>query len=272
MIETAVTLVPFERIDEILTYFSKNVENLGVRNAIAYIEATKDWQRSATASMIPSFVEPRFVSTGMNLTLFEILESLKRNPTNLILIDSDNLLDPNFQQLDDSMVRNGFDFYSVKERNSNASVEIKRSTLAATLGEYIIRNYKIRGRWRSPVFFGPKQAIRIGRDTLAKLDADVMGEIKQTFLQLDPAFEHFLADETLLGTIFLYSGLALTPWIIASEHKRIGTTREPSQFRSFITAAASVSFARLVDKRKYGKFRSYLVRYALALAARALLL
>ena len=274
MIETLVTYIPFTRIHELDLYFSKNREILAPKRAIAYVDVKHDWQKEVTKSRAPDWLEIRFGDWGDGSTcISDVFLDLKKETTNVIIVDSDNILDQNFQDTDNQMVEAGFDYYAVMEVDSpKALVYTKRSPKILSLKDGTeVRGYKIPGLWSGPVFVGPKQALRFGKATLDKLNTDVIKDASNAMKQVDPNLRRFVSDETPIGAILYYSGIKVSPWIIKSTHyQRFVPSPEPSGYR-ILNAAACSSYGKKMKCAKYRRFYWYYFRYKIALLIRAIL-
>ncbi len=266
--------MPFPRIHELDLYFAKNREILSPERVIAYVEVKQDWQKEIVEKRVPSWLEVRYGDWGDGTTcISDVLLDLKKDPSEAIIVDSDNILDRNFQDADNLMTEAGFDYYAVMERDSpKAAVYTKRSPKIMTLKDGTdVRGYKIPGIWSGPIFVGPKQALRFGKATLDKLDADVIRDASNAMKRIDSSLRRVVSDETPIGTILYYSGMQISPWILKSTHyQRFVPSPEPAGY-VILNATACASYGKKMMCSKYPRFYWYYARYKIALVLRAIL-
>ncbi|MEM3711536.1 MAG: hypothetical protein QW453_05785 [Thermoprotei archaeon] len=271
MIDTLITYLPFYRVHEIKKYFTQNVANLKPNRAIVYVDNVFDEvQKDILEQIFPNNIQLR---TGnwkdRNLCFIQILKDMRSESSNVLVVDSDNILEQGFRELDDALSRAGYTYYTVLEKEYNLpekllsrSIELAKLELGGS--SINVYGYRITGRWKSIFFVGPKQAVKLSRELLEKLDTHVISDVENSLLKIEPYIRYHISDETTLGLIYYYSGVAMMPWVIFSHHLGHDSNKAIDlRSRRMLAATARAQFARKMLKRKYGRVYWFYVRYKL---------
>lgn len=270
MIDLLITYLPFVRAGDIAAYFSKNREILKPRRAIAYVDSdSSDWKREAVNRIVGEGIEIRMGEwNDRTLCLVDIFKDLREMEfERALIVDSDNVLDSDFQAIDGSMQREGYDFYTVMDHTSPSEFRkhfIGRSKLVGT-----VYNYRIAGTWHGIYFIGPKQGIVMSSGFVASLHQDILSAVSESMKGIPARARQFMTDETTLGIILYYSGTKLTPWVVGSHHYRV----PPSEASVMtFTATAWASFGRALLNRFFTpRVLWFYLRYKAALIFRSLM-
>lgn len=280
MIDTLVTYIAFHRLPDIDAYFLKNVEIVKPKRSIVYIDNVYDeFHNEIIRQVLASSVEVR---TGnwrdKNLCVINILKDMRKDNSSVLIIDSDNLIDPGFNELDDAMEKNGHDFYTMLEHERKSmALDSKRITdlgiIALRDGRKIqVRNYKIAGTLRAIFYIGPKQGMRFGSRFLASLDGRLIDQVDNSVRKLHAGIGNQLSDESTLGLICYYSGVKTTPWVEFTRHVQHGAgTGSGENFSSVLKSIAHCDLARGVFSSKRPRVYWYYFRYKVTELARALI-
>lgn len=224
MIDTLITYLPFYRIHEIEKYFRANIDNLRTNKNIVYVDNVyNEFQKDILKERFP-YVEIRTCNfNDRNLCYIQILEDQIKEPSDVLVIDSDNILIDDFQKIDDEMQRAGFSFYNVADKGWNSASLGKRSSkigeIKANVNIYPVYSFKISGIHRMIFFIGPKQAVKLDKNVLDRMNKKAIMDIKNSMQKIDLRFRNYISDETTLGFIYYYSGINDIPWIIGTEHE-----------------------------------------------------
>lgn len=231
LIDTLLTYLPYSRISDIPNYFEKNVSAIRPKRSIVYVDGIRAISDGSVPRSILTTVKeqvnPSFeLRTGnwmdRNSCLMRIFMDLKSDVSfeNLYIIDSDNLLEPSFQEIDSLMERASFDFYAVMDKTIKSDANfIKRSRLVYSQGDLQVWSYRIfRRSWKSPFFIGPKQGIRMSKRFIDSLNTKTIAAISDSMNSIEPVLRNYIADEHTLGMMLYSSGISFTPWIKHGSH------------------------------------------------------
>ncbi|MEM3684069.1 MAG: hypothetical protein QXT39_00245 [Conexivisphaerales archaeon] len=257
-------------------FFEKNYEIIRPNHTMIFVDNVRDvpsdiWKKETVMRMAP-FAE---VITGdwfdPSLCLMDILLKLKETSfSRAMVIDSDDVLPPNFQLIDDLMKDENFGYYTLAEQNAEVKKAMykRRSKLIKKFGDIEVYNYKITGLRKGVFFIGPKQAIVMSKEFVSSLDSDVINQVSVSMRNVPSQLRHAVSDETTLGVVLYFSGIRYTPWIIASHHAfASGLDYHPL----FVSSGQSL-FARQLFKRiRHRRVLWYYLRYKFALVMRSIL-
>ncbi|MGC8593880.1 MAG: hypothetical protein ACP5LF_06315, partial [Nitrososphaeria archaeon] len=216
MIDKLITYLPFYRINEIEEYFKTNINNLRTSKNIVYVDNVYyEFQKSILKEHFP-YVEIKTCNfNDRNLCYIQILEDLIEEPSEVLIIDSDNVLIDDFQRIDDEMQKAEYNFYNVADKGWKPDSLGKRN---AKVGEIktdgitrFVYSYKIYGMYNMMFFIGPKQAVRLDKGILNRMNKKAITDIKDSLLKIDLRFRNYISDETTLGFIYYYSGIKNVP-------------------------------------------------------------
>jgi len=129
-----------------------------------------------------------------------------------------------------------FDFYTIiDEGATNWKKFLKRSRLIYELNvkskKITVYSFRIPGFWRGIFFIGPKQAVRLSKNLLEKIDTKILRHVELALNNVEPELRQYLSDETVLGTILYYSGIKWIPWLEYSVHYTHGSIKESNNLR-----------------------------------------
>jgi hypothetical protein len=271
LIDVLITYAPFARLQEVQEYFLKNKEIVRPKRSIIYVDASTGWQKELFRQRIPNDVDLVFDVWGNAPTcLLRILQDLKKDISSALVIDVDNLLDPDFPALEELLTEHGYDFYTIQNHDPNlARYWEGRSRVSLGEGKMRIFEYKIVGYNRSMFNVGPKQGLRFGRQALGKLSSQVIQDCLNALMKVDFRLRDFERDEAVLGAVLYYSGYRSTPWVYGSTHFQRGGEPAILSSRYAAMATASCVFGKHMRGRKYLRFYWYWLRYKLAAFYRA---
>ena len=271
MIDRLVTYVPFDRLHEIEKYFLKNKEIVKPNRAIVFMDGGLDWQVDVIKQRLPNDIEIIYGTWGNGpACVIDILSYLKKEPSDSLIVDSDNVLDPDFETIEKLMPEK-HDIYAIQNHDDKIGpVYEKRSNYVGTLADgHKVFEYRIPGHYNGIVNIGPKQAIRLGTSTLKTLRQQVLDDMKVAVLSIDFKLRRFLADETNWGTILYYSGITRTPWVYASTHYQRTSPQYSVPSRYVANATACTAYGKKM-MRRYRRYILYYLRYKLAVIQRAI--
>ncbi|MEM0272718.1 MAG: hypothetical protein QW514_09285 [Thermoprotei archaeon] len=272
MIDTLITYVPFYRVHEIKKYFAQNMANLKPNRSIVYVDNVfEEAQKNMLEQIFPNGVQLR---TGnwkdRNLCFIQILKDMKSESSNALVVDSDNILEQGFRELDDALSKAGYSYYTVLDYECTTLKKfLSRSILLSKLelwgSKISVYGYRVIGTWKGIFFLGPKQAVKLDRQLLEKLDTHVIVDVENSLLKIEPDVRYHITDETTLGLIYYYSGIDVVPWVIFSHHQRHDLSKTIDlRTRRMLNATARAQFARGMLKRKYGRMYWFYIRYKLS--------
>jgi hypothetical protein len=272
LIDTLVTYIPFDRMNDIRRYFIKNADNVKPSVSVVYVDDVhEDSQLNLIKESIPENVEIR---TGnwrdKNLCIVNIVKDLKQAGRTALIVDSDNLLDEGFRELDSIMETQRMPFYTVLEHGRKSmALDPKRTRIVgyANMSDgrsVMIRSYRIAG-FRRPIFYlGPKQAIRLGHDFLESLNEAVLDRVENSLKRLHKGIGNQLSDEATLGIACYYSGTKETPWVEFCTHlQHQSGTDSAHNYSRILKCMANYELARGMFDRKYPRVYWYYARYKL---------
>lgn len=272
------TYAPFHRIHEIKSYFTKNVQVASPKRAVAYVDNVfSDEQRAMLSRELEGVETVSGFWGDRNTTVLSIMKHFRQTGEDILIVDSDNLLDPRITQFDSAMVERGFDYYNIMEKGFRGFERFRRrsldlGTVKLKEAELPVYGYRV-GGIRSGVFFiGRKQAVRIGRATLSKLREEVISDCEAALRRLPAALRNYLTDETSMGFVYYYSGMKTVPWSVLSDH--IGHAdpgMENTKARRLLTSITFSEFARGLRWSKYPRSSWMFFRYKAAELLYALL-
>jgi hypothetical protein len=138
---------------EIETYFRKNIDNLKTENNIVYVDNVFNPAQLEILKNNYDYVEIRGGNwNDRNLCFLQIIEDSINNPEDILVVDSDNVLNPNFQEIDETLTNKGYAFYNVADLSWERGKIDKRSK---KIDSIIVNNhridvytYKIYGIWQ----------------------------------------------------------------------------------------------------------------------------
>jgi hypothetical protein len=268
LIETIVTHIPFHRMSDVQDYFTKNAMESGAKRSVVYVDDVfSPRQEDILRQQLGKSLEIRPGKwRDKNLTMIQILTDLKRENANALIIDSDNVLDSGFQELDEKI---GEDFYTVFEhgRRSMDTLDPARVTSLRSIivqeRKVEVSSYKIVGGiWKGIFYFGPKQAIRIGSQTFQRLNPELLASLEKSVRALPYGIGNQLADEATLGILFYYSGIRETPWIEFSTHVQADPSGR-GRYSKVLKSLANSELARGMFSGARPRIYWYYLRYKL---------
>jgi hypothetical protein len=269
MIDTLVTYIAFDRMQDINTFFVKNIQIVNPKRSIVYIDNVyDDFHKEVIYQTVGNSIEVR---TGnwrdKNLCVINIINDLRKESGNALIIDSDNLLDPGFGDLDNAMEKLGHDFYTILEHARNSmALEPSRirelEVIDLPEGKVQVESYKIAGIFHAIFYLGPKQGIRLGRRFLESLDGTLLDDVERALKRMHVGIGNQLSDEATLGLIFYYSGLKSTPWVEFTTHMQHSAgTGSGSNYSHVLKSIAHCALARGAFSNKRPRVYWYYFRY-----------
>lgn len=278
MIDTLITYVPFYRVHEIIKYFSENVANLKPNRSIVYVDNVfEDSQKKLLEQIFPSVQLRTGNWRDRNLCFIQILKDMKSESSNALVVDSDNILEQGFQELDDELVKAGYPYYTVLDHEcpitkKYLSRSVKLSELEANGVRHSVYGYRVTGAWTGVFFLGPKQAVKLSKELLEKLDPRVVADVEASLSKIEAGVRIYVSDETTVGIIYYYSGVSTVPWVLFSHHLRHDSARTiDSRTRRMLIATAFAQLGRGMLKRRYRRVYWFYARYKLAQIGHTLL-
>jgi hypothetical protein len=278
MVHALITYLPYSRLFETKKYFLENVSRLNPSQALIYVDDvfTED-QLYFIARSIPEGITVRHGFWGNRSACFlQILMDLKTdNTSDALIVDSDNILDQEFTEVDQRMLSKGFDFYTVKDWEGSNTQFNKRSVKLGEIeingGKRDVYGYRLTGFWKSPFFLGPKQAVRVTKKFLEKLDTQVTRDVYDAVQSMDPLLRNMVCDETPIAITFYYSGVKITPWVICSRHfyNQARNILSRANTRRLMKSTAYVEFTKKLVKWKYKRMIWFYLRYKIAQLGRS---
>jgi hypothetical protein len=271
LINRLVTYVPFERLHEIENYFLKNKDIIRPSRSIVFVDGEIPWQADVVKQRLPPDIEVRYGTWGNGpACVIDILTYLKLEPSNTLIVDSDNVLDPDFLNLE-PLIAEKYDLYAIQNHDDTIGpIYEKRSNYVCTLSDgHRVFEYRIPGHYNGILNIGPKQAIRLGGSSLGRLSQRVLDDMKVAVLSIDFKLRRFLADETNWGTILYYSGIERTPWTYGSTHYQRKSPQYSVPSRYVANATACTVYGKKM-MRRYRRYILYYLRYKLAVIHRAI--
>jgi hypothetical protein len=268
MIDTIVTHIPFHRFGDVQNYFVKNADETRASRKIVYVDDVfTNKQVEFLKNEIGSLVEVRPGKwRDKNLTILQIFKDLKTENSNALFIDSDNVLDPGFRELDSNI---GEDFYTVFEHGKKSMDTLDRKRVKplrqVTAGgkRVEVSTYNVVGGiWKGIFYLGPKQAIRIGKKTLAIIDSALLKELQGSVEKLPYGIGNQLSDEATLGILFYYSGIKQTPWVEFTTHVQADLSGR-GRYSKVLKSLANAQLARGMFSSKRPRVYWYYTRYKL---------
>jgi len=278
-VDTLITYLPFYRVHEVVDYFMVNARLLGVRRRLVYVDNVfKDRQLELLRRIIPEEVEVRYGNwRDRNLTFMRIVRDAREEGLDALVVDSDNLLEPELASADGELVGR-YGYYTVLDHETKGrSLFLERSV---KLGEVKVNGksievygYRIPGLWKGVFFIGPKQAVRLSRGLLESINMGVLSKIEDSLRGIEPGIRLYVSDETTLGILLYYSGIKLMPWVTLSHHMHHGsTTVSDMRTLKLLVATAHSQLGRgLVSRGMRGRVLWYYSRYKIAQLANFLL-
>ncbi|MGC8622120.1 MAG: hypothetical protein ACP5U0_09425 [Caldisphaera sp.] len=275
MIKKLITYLPFNRMREIETYFRKNIDNLKTENNIVYVDNVFNPAQLEILKNNYDYVEIRGGNwNDRNLCFLQIIEDSINNPEDILVVDSDNVLNPNFQEIDETLTNKGYAFYNVADLSWETGKIDKRSK---KIDSIIVNNhridvytYKIYGIWREIFFIGPKQAVRLSPDLLKRINRQALLDLKKALNKIDIRLRNYISDETSIGFVYYYSGIKYIPWIAGTEH--IYHSSSPLTDKDTFRMLRAITLAKLGKElfgHGYNRIYWFYFRYKLAYIARS---
>jgi hypothetical protein len=271
VIDALITYLPFYRIHEVEDYFLKNVEVIGVRRAVVYVDNVyTDRQKAVLSKVLPSGVE---VVPGnwrdRNTCFLTIIRDAIEHGDNALVVDSDNEVWPDLQMIDDQLI-SSYGFYTILNVESSSWVTSPRIVNLGVVNvngkEIKVYGYRITRIIRSIYFIGPKQGVRLSPWLLKHIDVDFLNKLINALQHVEPSIRNFIIDETTLGMLLYYSGIRVTPFIVWSYHRHHGSVRNIE--RPIIKAIVATAHARLgrelIRIKRDRRALWYFARYKLA--------
>jgi hypothetical protein len=128
-----------------------------------------------------------------------------------------------------------------------------------------VYSFRIPGFWRGIFFIGPKQAVRLSKNLLEKIDTKILRHVELALNNVEPELRQYLSDETVLGTILYYSGIKWIPWLEYSVHYTHGSIKESNNLRKKLLVAMSFSrYAESLALKGYKRAMWMFARYKIA--------
>lgn len=264
------TYLPFYRIHEVDEYFMKSARNAEADEAIVFVDNVFHQAQRAILERelhVP-FVADNWGSRGA--TWFAIIRELRGRGREVVVVDSDNVLDPGFRKVVDRLEGDVYGAIDWEEWKRGARHFMRRSRKVGELdsdgGKLPVFLYRVYDRSSAGLlrggalfFFGPKQAVGIRRFP----DDAIVSRTERAFLSVDHDLRRFISDETVLGVLMHLVGIQEVPWTIASHHYHHGSTPGYA-FKPFV-ALAHAQFARALYREFHlPEFRRYWLKYRLS--------
>jgi len=171
-----ITYLPFHRLHEVASYFVKNVELVRPERAVAFIDnAYDEGQREAARKVLPEGVEYVFGNWGSrDDTWIAMLKWLRSSGVegDALFVDSDDVLTGGFPEIHRLLLKaaeeNGLRAYGVLDLEcweAGAAHFLRRSEPSDVVGVFSYKVYDPRYFFKggNPFFWGPKQAVYLGR-------------------------------------------------------------------------------------------------------------
>lgn len=268
------TYLPFYRIHEITTYFTKNIEILKPKNAIVYIDNIfHEKQKEIVARAVPETIEVRFGNwRNRNNTWTTMLRDFREFNDEVVVVDSDNLVEQDLPEIHRNLSK--YPIYGIIDEEawsrgphhflarSRKIGELEINGAKKPIYAYKVYEGSIRGLFRggSVFFIGPKQVLGFSRLP----DPEIIDRVERALNRVDPWLRNFISDETLLGVIAHLMGIREVPWTIGSHHMHHGSTL--GKATELLVAAAHFQFGRgLVREFGLGEFRRYMFKYLMSI-------
>ncbi|MFP3290762.1 MAG: hypothetical protein RXO33_03245 [Nitrososphaeria archaeon] len=275
MINALITYLPFYRINEIEEYFMINVNKIKALRNVVYVDNVfNEYQKNILKNHFPKLEIKTCNWNDRNLCYIQILDDMIKEPTDALVVDSDNLLVDNFSKIDDEMCKLGYGFYNVADSSWN-NFPNKRSKRIGEINVngliFPIFSYKVYGIYNMIFFIGPKQAVKFDKEILKKINVKAMNDIKNSLIRIDQRFRNYISDETTLGFIYYYSGIKNVPWIIGTQHKYHAST--PITDKKTFKMIRALTFSKLgrnLIGKSYPRMNWFYVRYKLAYITRTI--
>jgi hypothetical protein len=263
-----VTYLPFYRLHEVASYFVKNAELVRPERAVAFIDNVfNEGQREVARRVLPEGVEYVFGNWGSrDDTWIAMLEWLRSSGVegDALFVDSDNVLTGDFPKVHRLLLRaaeeNELRAYGVMDLEcweAGAGHFLRRSELSDVVGVFSYRVYDPRFFFKggNPFFWGPKQAVYLGRLP----DEELVEGLASALSRVTPYLRNLLSDESLLGVMAWLSGVERIPWTAASHHLHHGSGRAGDELS---VARAHAQFAEGLWRafRKW-EFLAYSLKY-----------
>jgi hypothetical protein len=270
VIDTLITYLPFYRIHEVGDYFSRNIEVVGVKRAVVYIDNVyTDRQREILGKVLPDVEVVAGNWRDRNTCFLTIIDDAIQHGDNALVVDSDNEILPGLQEVDGPVVeRHGF--YTILDLEASGwfiKSRVMRLGAVNVGGKDVeVYGYKIAGLAKGIYFIGPKQGVRLSPWLLRRIDVDFLRKLRNALKDVEPGIRNFISDETTLGMLLYYSGIRTTPFIVWSHHRHHGSA--PGKERLVQKAVVATAHARLgrelLKIRRDGRALWYFTRYKLA--------
>jgi len=129
-VDTLITYLPFYRVHEVVDYFMVNARLLGVRRRLVYVDNVfKDRQLELLRRIIPEEVEVRYGNwRDRNLTFMRIVRDAREEGLDALVVDSDNLLEPELASADGELVSR-YGYYTVLDHETRVGPSSLRGAL-----------------------------------------------------------------------------------------------------------------------------------------------
>lgn len=249
-----VTLVPFYRIHEINTYFIKNSILVNAEEKIVYVDNVySEKQLDLLRQILPNVKIKGGNWRNIPGTFLSILKEMQ-NFNEMIIIDSDNLLDEDFLEVNNKIKS---DLYTLTEHSSwNSKNNMERSrkigVIQTSHSERPLMAYKVFSpklrQLGSNFSIGPKQAIILRKN----IDLGILKKIEAAFNDIPPELRPYLSDESILGIIAYLSGYKEIPWTIGTTHMHHGSIPKASRIRKILVPEAYYKFAKSLQQHLKG--------------------
>ncbi|MDP7982898.1 MAG: hypothetical protein RAK18_06940, partial [Conexivisphaerales archaeon] len=270
------TYLPFYRIHEVDEYFLKSAKNADVDELMVFVDNV--FHPAQRAILERELHVPFSVGNwgSRGATWFAMLRELGGRGKEVVLMDSDNVLDLGFRRIADRLEGDVYGIIDWEEWNRGARHFMRRSRKVDELdsegGKLPVFLYRVYDRSSAGLlrggaifFFGPKQAVGIRRFP----DEALVSGMERAFLSVDHDLRRFISDETVLGVLMHLMGIHEVPWTVASHHYHHGSTPGYA-FKPFV-ALAHAQFAHALDREFHRpEFRRYWLKYRLSYLKNAL--
>jgi hypothetical protein len=258
-------------MQDVELYFLKNISNVKPNKSYIYLdEIFSEFQTSILKKIVLADVEFR---TGnwrdKNMCIVQIVSDMKDENRDLLIIDSDTLLDEGFAELDEKLQANGYDYYTILEHSRKTMYidprRVRKVSKIDLPGRSLdVNSYKIAGFSHGIFYLGPKQGIRIGKLTLSKLDSGLIEKLSAALSSMHRGIGNQLSDETTLGILFYYSGIKETPWVEYSTHMQHSAGTDSGQnYSRILKSIVNYKLARGLFSSKRPRIYWYYLRYKL---------
>jgi len=241
MIDVLVTYLPLSRTDEIKAYFTQNVDIISPKKVLIYVD-TRGEEPEFTLSLPFDYRLVFGDWWDRNLCWLKMLRDFRAQGfDNILVVDSDNTLNPDFQRIDKELLEAGHGFYTVLDTECPPELFINSSNQPKRLGSTLVRYWEIFKLGRNFFDIGSKQAVRLDARFLDKIEPTLIKELESIMSSLPPHDRNYIKDEWTLGVLAYNAGYRYVPWVVGSTHHP--RPKENSRIQEIRAAEARVRWA-----------------------------